>query len=140
MINLQLDLWQNYSLTYDKNKVLAYNKTAVWVLKKLHIDKSTVLPMKNTNIHLWQIYSLTCDKFTYWAVTKKHIDLWQNHYNKICPAASTSSVAQVVSAVGLTHWHKSWGFESHSSWIFLGKDFKFNFVIKVGLWLRFCNL
>ena len=97
-------------LTYDITAVwpmtkqfsnLTYDKTAVWPMTKqfydITNDKNAVWPMINLQFYLWQInkhspvtkmqfnlwqkYSLSGDKFTYWAVTKTHIDLWQNCLN-----------------------------------------------------------
>ena len=140
MTKMQFDVWWIYSWTDDKITHWPMTKIRFNLFHNysLSYDKITHWPMTNLQFYLWQInrhspvakmqfglcqkYSLTCDKFIYRAVTKTHIDLhvWQNDYNKTCTAASPS-VVQVVSALGLIHWHKSCGLESHSSRIFLGK-------------------
>ena len=130
MINLQLDLWQNYTLTYDRSTVLSMTNTQTFTC-----DKNAVQPMTKIQFDLWQIHILSCDKNTHWPMTKV-----LHQYRLTYHMGPPFSVAQVVSAEGSMHWRKGCRFESHSSSIFLGKDFKFNIVIKVGLWLRLCNL
>ena len=56
MINLHLDLWQNYTLTCDGQFYL-------WKIhKKFTCDKNAVWPVTNSHVELWQKHTLTYDK------------------------------------------------------------------------------